>query len=66
LSQLVFLTFFLGLVSGPQTVSFSAPADIRTVAIFLDGQKAVTLAPPFTGSVDLGSRLAPRQLLAVG
>lgn len=66
MSQLVFLTFFLGLVSGPQTVSLNASPDIRAVAIFLDGQKVTTLQAPFTGSVDLGSRLAPRQLMAIG
>jgi hypothetical protein len=66
LSQLVFLTFFLGLVSGPQTVSLNASPDIRTVAILLDEQKVATLQPPFTGTIDLGGRLAPRQLVAVG
>jgi hypothetical protein len=66
LSQLVFLTFFLGLVSGRQTVSLSASADIRTVAIFLDGQKVSTLERPFSGAIDLGGKLAPRQLEAVG
>jgi hypothetical protein len=65
-SQLVFLTFFLGLVSGPQTVSLSASADIRTVAILLDEQKVATLQPPFSGAIDLGKRLAPRLLVAVG
>jgi len=66
LSQLVFLTFFLGLVSGPQTVSLKASPDIRMVAIVLDERKVATLQPPFTGTIDLGDRLAPRQLVAVG
>lgn len=66
MSQLVFLTFFLGLVSGPQTVSLNASADIRTVAILLDEQKIATLQPPFSGEIDLGKRLAPRLLVAVG
>lgn len=66
MSQLVFLTFFLGLVSGRQTVSLNASPDIETVGIFLDGQKVATLERPFTGSIDLGTRLVPRQLVAVG
>ena len=66
MSQLVFLTFFLGLVSGRQTISLNASPDIRTVAILLDEQKVATLQPPFTSSIDLGPRLAPRQLVAVG
>jgi hypothetical protein len=66
LSQLVFLTFFLGLVSGSQTVAFNGTPDIHTVAILLDEQKVSTLQRPFTGTIDLGSRLAPRMLVAVG
>jgi hypothetical protein len=66
LSQLVFLTFFLGLVSGSQTVALNGTPDIRTVAILLDEQKVSTLQRPFTGTIDLGSRLAPRILVAVG
>ncbi|HEY2829618.1 MAG TPA: hypothetical protein VGJ88_05815 [Thermoanaerobaculia bacterium] len=66
MSQLVFLTFFLGLVSGPQTVSLNASSDIHTVAILLDEQKVATLQPPFTGTIDLGAKLAPRLLVAVG
>jgi hypothetical protein len=65
-SQLVFLTFFLGLVSGRQTVALDASPDIRTVAILLDDQKVATLERPFTGSIDLGDRLAPRLLVAAG
>lgn len=66
MSQLVFLTFFLGLVTGPQTVSLSASPDVHTVAIFLDGQKISTLEKPFTSSIELGNRLVPHQLTAVG
>jgi hypothetical protein len=66
LSQLVFLTFFLGLVSGQQTVSLQASPDVRTVAILLDEQKVATLQRPFTGTIDLGNRLVPRLLAAVG
>ncbi|HEY2093772.1 MAG TPA: hypothetical protein VGJ81_18010 [Thermoanaerobaculia bacterium] len=66
MSQLVFLTFFLGLVSGQQTVSLNASPDVRTVAILVDEQKVATLQPPFTGTIDLGAKLAPRLLVAVG
>lgn len=67
MSQLVFLTFFLGLVSGPQTVALSAGPSIQSVAIVLDGQQIAKLAAPaFQTTIDLGPKLAPRELVAVG
>ncbi|HEX7139978.1 MAG TPA: hypothetical protein VF219_19150 [Vicinamibacterales bacterium] len=67
MSQLVFLTFFLGLVSGRQTVALNAGPSIRSVSIVLDGQQVASLSDsPFQTTIDLGPRLAPRDLVAIG
>lgn len=63
--MITFLTLFLGLVYGPVTVELSAGADVARVELFVDGQKAADLAPPWAASLDLGSEIAPHELVAV-
>ena len=71
--QIVFLTLFLGLVSGrvPVEIAVTGPAPetaaIRIITLTLDGAPAGRLAgPPFQAVVDLGRDLLPHCLVARG
>ena len=60
------LTFFLGMVSGPQTVELSVADEVAWVEVWLDGEVVARLQePPWTLDVDLGPALLPHELLAV-
>jgi len=64
--HIVFLSLFLGLVSGPQQIelSLSGPP-AAAVELLLDGAPAGRLAgPPWRGRVDLGPGLLPHRLTA--
>lgn len=64
-AQLVFLTLFLGLVSGPQPIALRVGGQPAAVEILLDGRLAARLEqPPWRAEVDLGP-LLPRELSAV-
>lgn len=66
-AQIVFLTLFLGLVSGPQIVQLKVGPEIATVGILLDGKPAVILpSPPWRGLIDLGPEMIPREMEAIG
>lgn len=67
--KIVFLSLFLGLVTGPHQVELSvsglpaAPAAI--IELLLDGAPVGRLAgPPWRGKIDLGPELLPHQLTA--
>lgn len=65
--QIVFLTLYLGLVSGRQPVEMRADAGIATVQLVLDGKPVASLtSAPWRAVVDFGSGLAPQQLVAIG
>ncbi len=64
--HIVFLSLFLGLVTGPLQVelSISGPP-VAAVELLLDGAPAGRLTgPPWRGKVDLGPGLLPHQLTA--
>lgn len=66
-AQIVFLTLYLGLISGRQPVELQVGADVKSVRILLDGREAAMLkAPPWRAVVDLGTGFEPRGLVAVG
>lgn len=66
-AQIVFLTLYLGLISGHQPVELQVGSDVKSVRILLDGKEAAMLkAPPWKAIVDLGTGFQPRGLLAVG
>jgi hypothetical protein len=66
-AQIVFLTLYLGLISGRQPVELQAGPDVKSVRILLDGREAAMLkAPPWEAVVDLGTEFEPRGLVAVG
>ncbi|MEM8995324.1 MAG: hypothetical protein AAGF23_11090, partial [Acidobacteriota bacterium] len=65
--MLTFLTAFLGLVIGVETVELEASADVAAVELRLDGAAVVRLdGPPWRARVDFGPTLEPHRLEAVG
>lgn len=66
-AQIVFLTLFLGLVSGTQPVALQVSGPVKLVRVYLgDKEVAVVTPPSWSAVVDLGADLAPRELVAVG
>jgi hypothetical protein len=66
-AQIVFLTLYLGLISGRQPVTLQVGPEVKSVRILLDGKEAATLkAPPWSAIVDLGTGFVPRGLVAIG
>src|SRR3954449_9619782 len=66
-TQLVFLTLFLGLVSGPQHVSLQPGPAVRSIHILLDGKQVGTLQhAPWSTTADFGPTIAPAELVAIG
>lgn len=79
--MVAFVTLFIGLVLGPQDVEVIVGDDVARVEIVLNGEVAAVLKPapgepapeepapeedaPWRTRVDLGSELAPGELLAV-
>jgi len=65
--DIAFLTFFLGLVTGPKSVALSAGPSVAAVELRLDGARVARLtAPPWTATVDFGRELVPHDLEAAG
>ena len=66
-AQIVFLTLFLGVVSGPHPVSLQVSGPVKTVRLSLgDHEVAVLNQPPWRATVNMGPDLTPRELTAVG
>jgi len=64
--QIAFLTLFLGLVTGPQTVELTAGPGTAAVELVLDGS-SVTMKlgqPPWSATIDLGREILPHHLEA--
>lgn len=65
MTQIVFLTLFLGLTLGRQPVSLDVTGAVARVEITLDGKTAAVLTQaPWNASLDFGTRLVPRRLVA--
>ena len=61
-----FLTLFLGIVVGPQTVTLVADDRVAAIEIQLDGQTIERIEqPPWKLTIDLGPDLAPHVLEAI-
>lgn len=61
-----FVSLFLGLVLGTQTVAVQVADPVYRVEILLDGKPAVTFeGPPWEGKIDFGQNLVPLELVAV-
>src|SRR5450432_3392394 len=66
MAHLAFLTLFLGLVAGRQTVTLEVD-QVRTVRIDVDSHALSTLrGAPWSAVIDLGPELTPRRLEAIG
>jgi len=64
--MIVFLSLYLGLVSGKQPLALQADAGVASIRIVLDGAAVTTLsAPPWRGEVDFGAALLPHEIVAV-
>jgi hypothetical protein len=67
MDRLIFLSLFLGLVSGRQPIQLQADAGVKSVVVTLGGQEAAKIAgAPWKAIVDFGSELTPRELVAIG
>lgn len=63
--MIAFVTLFLGIAFGVQSVELSAGAGVARIELYVDGTRAVELGPPWTATIDLGDEIAPRELVAV-
>jgi len=65
--QLVFLTLFLGLISGRNDVDLQAGPEIKSIRLLLDGRQVAEMKqPPWRTNVDLGRLILPGELVAAG
>lgn len=63
--EVVFLTVFLGLTAGVQTVAVEVNAPLAGLVFELDGGEVARLsAPPWRAAVDFGDSLLPHELVA--
>ena len=66
MSHIVFISVFLGLVSGMQPVELHVDESVKTVRLLLDGKElAVLHQAPWRVNADFGPVLEPRELVAV-
>jgi hypothetical protein len=66
-ARIVFLSLFLGLVSGPQQISLEVDPVVKSVKITLGGRDVTTLAkPPWSSVIDFGPEIEPVELAAIG
>jgi hypothetical protein len=65
--QLVFITLFLGLISGRRQVDLQAGPAIKSVRLLLDGRQVAALQKePWSAIVDFGPLITPGELVAAG
>jgi hypothetical protein len=64
--QIVFLSLFLGLVTGFQNVTLRVDDGVKSVRIELGGREVARMeSAPWSARVDFGSTLTPRELTAI-
>lgn len=65
MTQMAFLTLFLGLTLGPQPVELTVTGPVAAVELLLDGAPVARLdGPPWKGEIDFGPALLPHELVA--
>jgi hypothetical protein len=63
--EIVFLTLFLGLTSGTQTVEVAVRGPVAAVEFVVDGQAVQRLGgPPWRARIDFGTSMEPHALVA--
>src|SRR5438094_9685701 len=66
-SRVAFISLFLGLAAGRQSVDVQTDAAVKALRILLDGREVAALTqPPWHAVIDFGPRLDPRPLEAIG
>jgi hypothetical protein len=66
-AQLVFISLFLGLVSGKVQVDLQAGPAVKSIRILLDGRQLAEMQrAPWQTTVDFGPAVVPSELVAVG
>ena len=66
-SHLIFITLFLGIVSGRQGMDLQAGPDIKSIRVSLAGKQLTLITqPPWHTELDLGKEMVPRELEAIG
>src|SRR5689334_1992257 len=66
-SRVVFISLFLGLAAGIQSVDVQTDPAVKALRILLDGREVAALTqPPWHAVVDFGRDLQPRQMEAIG
>lgn len=64
--QIVFLSLFLGLITGTQTVTLQAGAAVKSVRIELGGREVARMdKAPWSAKVDFGNAITPGELIAI-
>lgn len=64
--MITFLTLFVSLTTGPQTIEVAVGPEVVAVELFLDdGSLGVLTGPPWSWKHDFGIELVPRELKAV-
>lgn len=64
--MITFVSLFLGLVLGTQTVEVAVGQEVARVELYLDGRwVAAVEGPPWTAGCDFGTELVPHELVAV-
>ena len=64
--MIVFLTLYLGLVSGKQRLELQAAAAVKSIRVVIDGATLATIsAPPWRAEIDFGPELQPHEIVAV-
>jgi hypothetical protein len=67
MEQIIFLTLFLGLSSGPASVVLQPGANVRSLRLELDGREVARLQhAPWSARIDFGEGLVPHRLSASG
>lgn len=65
--MIVFLTLYLGLVSGHQPLYLRADAAVKSIKIVVDGATVATMkAPPWRLDLNFGPVLLPHEIAAIG
>ena len=65
MTEIAFITLFLGLTAGTRPVELHVSGDVHRVELRLDGRRVAAMKrPPWSTSVDFGERLIARRLTA--
>jgi hypothetical protein len=66
-AQIVFVTLFLGIVAGQLPIDLQVSGPVKSIRLLIGGEEVGRIAePPWHTSIDVGTDLTPRELVAVG